>query len=241
MSDENDVVEREKELAARAAVEYVTSGMRVGLGSGTTSAYAVKALGERVKGGLDIVAVATSKDTQALAISVGIPMITTTVPLALDLTIDGADEFDPELRLIKGGGGDLLHEKIVASASRREIIIADHRKQVQVLGAFPLPVEVIPIAWTLVAKAIRGLGGNPVLRGAKGAAAGTPFITDEGNFILDCSFGPIREPEALARDLEPIPGIVEHGLFLGYASEVLLAVGDRVERILPPQKGGARG
>jgi ribose 5-phosphate isomerase A len=221
------LVEQEKQLAARTAVEQVEQGMCIGLGSGTTAAYAVKALGERVRQGLDVVAVATSRDTLNLAISEGIPMITSSVPLSLDLTIDGADEFDPQLRLIKGGGGDLLHEKIVASATRREIIICDHTKQVEVLGKFKLPIEVIQLAWPLVAAQVRKLGGTPFLRQLKTGTG--PFVTDEGNYILDCDFGPIRDPQALACSLEPIPGLVEHGLFIGYASEVILARGNQIE------------
>jgi ribose 5-phosphate isomerase A len=169
--------------------------------------------------------IATSVQTHNLAVSLGIPLTTLDEVQRIDVTIDGADEFDPELRLIKGGGGALLHEKIVASASRQVIIIADSSKQVCVLGKVPLPVEVIRFAEALVSEKISVLGAAVRLRKDR---AGEPFVTDEGNHILDCHFGQIPDPRALARTLSEIPGVVEHGLFINLADMVLLGNGSEV-------------
>lgn len=217
--------DQEKELAARASLQFVRDGDVVGLGSGSTAAYAVRYLGKRVRAGMKIRGIATSVQTQNLAASVGIPLTTLEEVQRIDVTIDGADEFDPELRLIKGGGGALLHEKIVASASRQVIIIADSSKQVCVLGKVPLPVEVIRFAEALVSEKISVLGATVRLRKDK---AGKPFITDEGNHILDCHFGQIPDPPALAHTLSEIPGVVEHGLFINLADLVLLGKGSEV-------------
>jgi ribose 5-phosphate isomerase A len=217
--------DQEKELAARASLQFVRDGDVVGLGSGSTAAYAVRYLGERVRAGVKIRGIATSVQTQNLAASVGIPLTTLEEVQRIDVTIDGADEFDPELRLIKGGGGALLHEKIVASASRQVIIIADSSKQVCVLGKVPLPVEVIRFAEALVSEKISVLGATVRLRKDK---AGKPFITDEGNHILDCHFGQIPDPPALAHTLSEIPGVVEHGLFINLADLMLLGKGSEV-------------
>jgi ribose 5-phosphate isomerase A len=217
--------DQEKELAARASLQFVRDGDVVGLGSGSTAAYAVRYLGERVRAGMKIRGIATSVQTQNLAASVGIPLTTLEEVQRIDVTIDGADEFDPELRLIKGGGGALLHEKIVASASRQVIIIADSSKQVCVLGKVPLPVEVIRFAEALVSEKISVLGATVRLRKDK---AGKPFITDEGNHILDCHFGQIPDPPALAHTLSEIPGVVEHGLFINLADLMLLGKGSEV-------------
>lgn len=214
--------DQEKELAARASLQFVRDGDVVGLGSGSTAAYAVRYLGKRVRAGMKIRGIATSVQTQNLAASVGIPLTTLEEVQRIDVTIDGADEFDPELRLIKGGGGALLHEKIVASGSRQVIIIADSSKQVCVLGKVPLPVEVIRFAEALVSEKISLLGATVRLRKDK---AGKPFITDEGNRILDCHFGQIPDPPALAHTLSEIPGVVEHGLFINLADVVLLGKG----------------
>ncbi|CAM2069514.1 ribose-5-phosphate isomerase RpiA [Sulfidibacter corallicola] len=212
--------EKEKERAALHAVGMVSDGMWVGLGSGSTIAYAVRALGERVACGLDIQAVPTSRKTRELAASVGIPLRDLPDATHLDLTIDGADECDPRLDLIKGGGGALLHEKIVASASRRLVIIVDSRKPVpRLLHAFPLPVEVIPLAIGVVSFRLRALGAGVTLRRLPD---GTPFVTDEGNRILDLTFVEPPEPTELARSLEAIPGLVEHGLFLGMTSTLVI-------------------
>ena len=217
--------DQEKELAARASLQFVRDGDVVGLGSGSTAAYAVGYLGKRVRAGMKIRGIATSVQTQNLAASVGIPLTTLEEVQRIDVTIDGADEFDPELRLIKGGGGALLHEKIVASGSRQVIIIADSSKQVCVLGKVPLPVEVIRFAEALVSEKISVLGATVRLRKDK---AGKPFITDEGNHILDCHFGQIPDPPALAHTLSEIPGVVEHGLFINLADLVLLGKGSEV-------------
>jgi ribose 5-phosphate isomerase A len=217
--------DKEKEAAARASVRLVHDGDVVGLGTGSTAAYVVRFLGERVQAGLKIVGIPTSVRTKELATSLGIPLTTLDECQQIDVTIDGADEFDPKLCLIKGGGGALLREKIIASASRQFVIIADSSKQVPVLGAFPLPVEVILFAEALVAKKIAALGAKVSVRQSPD---GKPFITDEGHHILDCRFGQISDPPALARKLSDTPGVVEHGLFIDMASVVLMGKGDAV-------------
>jgi ribose 5-phosphate isomerase A len=215
----------EKEAVARASLRFVRDGNIVGLGTGSTAAYVVRFLGERVQAGLKIRGIPTSVQTKELAASVGIPLTTLDEFQQIDVTIDGADEFDPQLHLIKGGGGALLREKIIASASRQVVIIADSSKQVAVLGKFPLPVEVIPFAQLLVAKRIAALGAAVKLRQD---AKGDPFVSDEGHHILDCGFGQIPDPPALARKLSDMPGVVEHGLFIDLASVVLMAKGENV-------------
>ena len=217
--------DREKEAAALAAVKLVRDGDIVGLGTGSTAAYAIRFLGQRVQAGLKIRGIPTSIHTQEAAASLGIPLTTLDEFQKIDITIDGADEVDPKLRLIKGGGGALLREKIVASASRNLVIIADSSKRVSMLGKFPVPVEVIKFAEAVVANKIAAFGAEVVVRGA---SSGRPFITDEGNHILDCNFGQIPDPPALARKLENTPGVVEHGLFIGMASAVLIGEGDQV-------------
>ena len=218
--------DHEKEVAARASIKYVGDGNIVGLGTGSTAAHAVRLLGERVSAGLKIRGIPTSVRTGNLAMAAGIPLTTLDEFQEIDVTIDGTDEFDPHLNLIKGGGGALLREKIIASASKQVVIIADSSKQVPVLGKFPLPVEVIPFAEALVAKKIAQLGATTKVRQT---ADGKPFITDEGHHILDCSFGQIPDPPALARKLSDMPGIVEHGLFIGLASVVVIAKGDEAQ------------
>src|SRR5579864_133570 len=218
----------EKAAAARASLRFVHDGDIVGLGTGSTAAYAVQFLGEKVRQGLKIRGISTSSKTRDLAASLGIPLTTLDEFQQISVTIDGTDEFDPQLRLIKGGGGALLREKIIASASKQVVIIADASKQVPVLGRFPLPVEVIPFARALIEKKIAAIGGSPKLRRLPD---GQPFVTDEGHHILDCSFGQIPDPAALARTLSDMPGIVEHGLFINLASVVLIAHGDAVEEI----------
>lgn len=223
--DDRTLGDREKEAAARASLRFVRDGDIVGLGTGSTAAYAVRFLGEQVRAGLKIRGIPTSVQTRELAASLGIPLTTLDDVQQIDVTIDGADEFDADLNLIKGGGGALLREKITASASRQVVIIADSSKQVATLGRFPLPVEVIPFAQALLAKKIAALGSSVKLRHDRN---GAPFTTDEGHHILDCSFGKISDPPRLARELERMPGVVEHGLFINLATVVLMAKGEKV-------------
>jgi len=219
---------QEKEAAGRAAAKLVRDGDVVGLGTGSTAYFAVVALGERVKAGLKIIGIPTSVQTAELARTVGIPLTTLDEHPQIDITIDGADEVDPKLNLIKGGGGALLREKVVASVTKKMVVVADSGKIVPVLGKFPLPVEVISFARTVVEKKIVALGGLPKLRTKPDGSA---YLTDNGNQILDCSFGKIADPPALARSLSDIPGVVEHGLFIGLASVALVGRGDRVEEL----------
>jgi ribose 5-phosphate isomerase A len=216
--------DQEKETVARASLEFVRDGNVVGLGSGSTAVHVVRLLGERARAGLKILGIPTSRQTQKLAIDSGIPLTTLAEVRQIDVTIDGADEIDPQLRLIKGGGGALLHEKIVASASQQFVIVADRSKQVPVLGTFPLPVEVVAFAQALVKRKIEALGAAARLRQIDGEA----FVTDEGHHILDCSFGEISDPAKLAQTLHDIPGVVEHGLFIDMANVVLIAAGTKV-------------
>jgi ribose 5-phosphate isomerase A len=223
-----DLRDQEKQTAARAAVELVEPGNIVGLGSGSTAAHAVRFLAERVRAGLNIVGIPTSQQTMHLAEQLGIPLTTLDQHPHIDIDIDGADEIDPQLNLIKGGGGAFLREKIVASVSRRFIVIADFAKQVKRLGKFPLPVEVVPFAQSLVKPRIETLGAKVTLRTY---AYGNPYVTDEGHHILDCYFGEIADPPALADELRRIPGVLEHGLFIGMAEMALVGKDGQVIRI----------
>ncbi|MFZ3264078.1 MAG: ribose-5-phosphate isomerase RpiA [Terriglobales bacterium] len=220
--------QREKEMAGRAAAELVRDGDVVGLGTGSTAYFAVLALGERVKTGLKIHGIPTSNATAELARAAGIPLSTLDEHPAIDFDIDGADEIDPQLNLIKGGGGALLREKVISAASKKMVVIADSGKLVPVLGKFPLPVEIVAFARAVVEKKIASLGATIKLRTR---ADGSPYLTDNGNPILDCSFGRIEDPAALARTLSNTPGVVEHGLFIGLASFALVGRGDRVEEL----------
>src|SRR5208337_2356949 len=222
--------EQEKEAAGHAAAELVRDGNVVGLGTGSTAYFAVIALGERVKAGLKMVGIPTSMQTADLARAVGIPLTTLDEHPEIDITIDGADEVDPKLNLIKGGGGALLREKVVASVTKKMVVVADSGKIVSALGKFPLPVEVISFARTVVEKKIVSLGATSKLRTKPD---GSPFLTDNGNQILDCSFGKIADPKALAREFNGVPGVVEHGLFIGLAKLALVGRGDRVEELRP--------
>ncbi|HEY8566442.1 MAG TPA: ribose-5-phosphate isomerase RpiA [Beijerinckiaceae bacterium] len=215
-----------KRAAAERAAAIVKDGMRLGLGTGSTASLFVEALGERVRGGLSVVGVPTSEATRALAQRVGIPLTTLDETPELDLTIDGADELDGALRLIKGGGGALLREKIVASASRRMVVIADGSKQVATLGRFPLPIEVATFGLASTRRAVEAAlakAGCPVEARPRRAAKGDLYVTDEGHRILDASCGSIQDPEALAAGLAAVPGVVEHGLFLNLAAGAILA------------------
>jgi len=225
MANDQGKSDLEKEAAARASLQFIQDGQVVGLGTGSTAAYFIKLLAERVKNGLRIRGIPTSVRSLELAQSLGIPLTTLDECQEIDVTVDGADEVDPQLRLIKGGGGAALREKIVASATKQLVIVADESKQVQMLGKFPLPVEVIRFAQALVAKRIRALGADVQLRTV---ADGKPFVTDENNHILDCRFGQIPDPDKLARKLSDMPGVVEHGLFIGMASVALFARGREI-------------
>ena len=214
----------EKQRSAEAACEYVKDGMIVGLGTGSTAEFAVKKIGELVRNGLSIRGIPTSDATKILAENEGIPLIDFSETMFIDLTIDGADEIDANLNMIKGGGAALLREKIVASASREEIIIVSSSKLVQQLGAFPLPVEVIPFGWQVVFNQLESLQGNPELR----LKQGQPSVTDQGNFIVDCHFRKIENPEQLEQHLNMIPGVVENGLFINLCTRMIMADGENI-------------
>src|SRR5580700_2403820 len=217
--------DQEKEAAARASLQFIKDGQVVGLGTGSTAAYFIQLLGEQVKNGLRIRGIPSSDRSRDQAAGLGIPLTTLDECQTIDVTVDGADEVDPQLRLIKGGGGALLREKIVASATKRLVIVADASKKVPVLGKFALPVEVIKFAQALVVKEIEALGAEVRLRLR---TDGKPFLTDENNHILDCKFGQIPDADGLARQLSDMPGVVEHGLFVGMASVVLFARGSEI-------------
>jgi len=220
-----------KVAAAEQALRYVEDGMRVGLGTGSTAAKFVDALGRKVAGGLNVVCVATSQATQARAEALGIPMSTLDEQQFLDLTVDGTDELDGALRLIKGGGGALLREKIVATASASMIVIADASKQVATLGAFPLPLEVVPFGLAATRNMITALAADAGCEGElrlRTVADGKPYITDNGNLILDCHFGRIDAPEELDEALKLVPGVVENGLFIGIADLAIVAGSDGI-------------
>lgn len=220
MSDE------QKYRAAEAAMAEVTSGMRLGLGTGSTAKHFVDIVGRAVQNGLDVICVPTSEVTAAQALSLGIPLTDLETTPELDLTVDGADELGPGLALIKGGGGALLREKIVAAASRRMIVIADQSKKVEMLGRFPLPIEVnhfgLGVTTAAIAAVMADFNAEGGLRRRLKADA-TPFVTDGGHAILDAFFGRIPQPEALARALADIPGVVEHGLFIGLCRRAYVA------------------
>ncbi|HET6421744.1 MAG TPA: ribose-5-phosphate isomerase RpiA [Geobacteraceae bacterium] len=217
--------ELEKQAAARAALDFVRDGDVVGLGTGTTAAYFIRYLGERVREGLNVRCIPTSEHSRIMAAGLGIPLAGFDQCPHIDVDIDGADEIDPHLQLIKGHGGALLREKVVASASRKVVIIADSSKQVTMLGKFPLPVEVAPFAQALVARRIAALGASVAVRMGMD---GRPFVTDEGHHILDCGFGRIADPQDLADLLDRMPGVQEHGIFLGLADVALIGRGDKV-------------
>lgn len=234
-----DQLDQEKRLAAEAALRWVHSGFTLGLGTGSTAQYFIQALSKRMRANqLKIEAIASSQASEALAREAGIPVIAPRRGLRLDLTVDGADEITPHLDLIKGRGGALLREKVVAQASRYFLVIADSSKFVQQLGPGPVPVEVIPFALPWVADRIQEIGGQPSLRMDKNS--GGPYFTDQQNHILDCSFerppNEQWEPHAMAAKLERIPGVAAHGLFLDCAQAALIADGAEVSVVLPGRK-----
>jgi ribose 5-phosphate isomerase A len=228
-----DPFEKLKQEAAEVAAGLVESGMIVGLGTGSTAKFAVEALGQRVKDGLHIIGIPTSETTARQARSVGIQISSLAEHTEVDLTIDGADEIQHgTLDLIKGHGGALLREKVVASASRRLIIIADESKLVDQLGTrFALPVEVVPFGWQATERKLQQLGSHTKLRPGSDEK---PFVTDGGNFIIDCSFSPIAAPAVLDQELNSVVGVVEHGLFLKMTSRAIVAGQDGV-KVLSPQ------
>jgi ribose 5-phosphate isomerase A len=220
-----------KQIAAERAVELVQSGMVVGLGTGSTAIFATRRIGALLRDGTlrDVISIATSKATEDEARALGIPLLGDDLPRPIDLTIDGADEVDPQLDLIKGGGGALLREKIVAQASRREVIVVDESKLSPALGTrWPLPIEVIAFGWRSQARFLEEIGARVTVRQD---AHGAPFRTDQGNLILDCAFGPIAEKQTLAERLGARPGVVEHGLFLGLATDLIVAGTDGIRHV----------
>jgi len=231
-------IEAQKRAAAARALEYVRPGMRLGLGTGSTAKHFVDLLGERVRAGLDIVAVPTSEATRAQAEKLGIALTTLDDIAELDLTIDGADEIAPDLTLIKGGGGALLREKVVAVASARVVVIADQSKWVTALGRFPLPIEIVPFGLKATHRAIEaaltaaGCPGAVLLRKGKNGQA---FITDGGHWILDAHCQHIPDPSSLARRLCAVPGVMEHGLFVGIAQTAIVAGADEVRIVERPR------
>jgi ribose 5-phosphate isomerase A len=230
-------VEAEKRAASARALEFVRPGMRLGLGTGSTARHFVDLLGARVARGLDVIAVPTSEATRAQAAKLGIALTTLDQTPALDLTVDGADEVAPDLTLIKGGGGALLREKIVATASARMIVIADESKYVAMLGRFPLPIEIVPFGAAATHRAIdaaitaAGCAGPAVLRKGKDEQV---FVTDSGHWILDAHLQRIPDPRELAARLCTVPGVMEHGLFIDQAETVILAGSSGVRLIERP-------
>jgi ribose 5-phosphate isomerase A len=219
----NDL-EKEKQLAAKEAVKFISDNQIIGLGTGSTAIYAVKAIAEMVKKGLKIVAVPTSSQTKEIAESLHIPLVDINSIDSIDITIDGADEFNEDLILVKGGGGALLREKIVAAMTREVIIIADSSKKVDVIGKFKLPIEVIPFASNYVLRQLQLINGPGKIR----ALSGKPFLTDQGNYIIDADFGLISNPVVLSGTLNEIEGVVEHGIFINLASKIIMGNNDSV-------------
>lgn len=221
-----------KRQAAEKALEFVDQGMRLGLGSGSTSLAFVELLAEKVRAGLDVLCVPTSESTRQHAERLGLRLVSLDDEPILDLVVDGADEIDAELRLIKGGGGALLREKIVACASERMLIIADHTKRVETLGKFPLAVEVAPFGHMATRHMMELLAGDAGCEGdirLRAGDGGKPFRTDGGNYIYDCAFARIEDPEALEEALRLVPGVLENGLFLGLADAAIIAGPSGVE------------
>jgi ribose 5-phosphate isomerase A len=227
-----------KRAAAARALDFVRPGMRLGLGTGSTAMHFIEGLAGRVRTGLDVVAVPTSEATRAQAARLGIPLTTLDDTPALDLTVDGADEISPDLTLIKGGGGALLREKIVAAASARMIAIADDSKWVSLLGSFPLPVEVAPFGVTATLRAVEAAAaeaGSPGPARVRKGQDGHPFVTDGGHWLLDVQLQRIADPPALAARLSAVPGVMEHGLFIGLARTAILAGAEGVRLVERPR------
>jgi ribose 5-phosphate isomerase A len=215
-----------KRLAAARAAELARPGMRLGLGTGSTAAMFVEFVGEKVRAGMDLLCVPTSEATRRQAEALGIPLTDLDATPELDLTVDGADEFDPRMNLVKGGGGALLREKIVASASKRMVVIVDGGKRVERLGGFPLPVEVNLFGLGATARQVERAAAGAGCAGAitrRVGRGGDPFVTDGGHAILDCAFGSIPDPARLSDALLRVPGVVEHGLFIGLAAAIIVA------------------
>ncbi len=230
-------IETQKRQAAARALEWVRPGMKLGLGTGSTAKHFVELLAERVRGGLDVVGVPTSEVTRADAERLGVPLTTLEETPALDLTVDGADEIAPDLSLIKGGGGALLREKIVAAASARMVVIADVSKWVPALGQFRLPIEVMPFGLAATKRKVEAAaaaGGCPGEAQLRRRKDGHVFVTDGGHWILDAAPGRITDPKALAGRLSAIPGVVEHGLFIGMAQAAILAGTDGIRVVERP-------
>jgi ribose 5-phosphate isomerase A len=223
---DNDPKGAAKRRAAEVALSFVQDGQVLGLGTGSTARYAIEGLAKMIQGGLTVRGVATSTGTAQLAKSLGIPLIDLNEALGIDLTIDGADEVDPRFDMIKGGGGALTREKLVAIASSRRVMVVDETKLVSALGETrPLPVEVLPFCWMMTARRLEELGCEPKLR----RAAGRPFLTDNGNYILDCTFPPIQRPAKLETSIKLLPGVVESGLFVKLADTLVIGFDDRAE------------
>ncbi|HEY4062733.1 MAG TPA: ribose-5-phosphate isomerase RpiA [Puia sp.] len=218
-----------KKIAAGKAIEYIKNGMTLGLGTGSTAYWAIQGIGEMVKNGLSVRAIATSMQSEALARELNIPIVPFAEIDTIDITIDGADEVDQQLNLIKGGGGALLREKIVASATKFYIIIVDESKLVTHLGKFPLPVEVTPFGWELTMRRLKGLGAVPHMRMT---GEGTPFLTDNQHYILDCSFGLIQDPVRLHEQVSAITGVMEDGFFIHMADIVIAGAPGGETRLL---------
>ena len=231
------MIEQYKQQAAERALEFVVSGMIVGLGTGSTAMYATRRLGQLLHDGLlhDIVGVATSAATAVAAEQLRIPLLANDLAREIDVTIDGADEVSPELDLIKGGGGAMLREKIVAQASHRRVIVVDDSKLSPRLGVRrPVPVEVVRFGWRRQAEYLHSLGAEVTLRVL---SADAPFVTDQGNLVLDCAFGPIADPAGLAARIRARAGIVEHGLFVGLTSDLIVAGADGLRHLVRPGPG----
>ena len=213
-----------KEVAARAALAYVQDGMKLGLGTGSTAVHFIRLLGQRVKAEhLNVIGVATSERSRALALEGGIPLGELAELDTLDLGVDGADETDPDLNIIKGGGGALVREKLVASACKEFIIVCDSSKIKTRLGAFPVPVAVVPFAWQTTQRRLETLGSEAILRTIE---SGTPYLTDDGLYILDIHFGQIQNAPETAREMKAMVGVVEVGLFIGMATKVIAGYED---------------